>query len=78
MCLVLTLNEKRLRKLGQVINNSISMGDQVDITNIDQDSSTIIDTLNKLDKRNKIIIGSDVNTRRRVKASRRIISKSSS
>ena len=53
VCLVTTLNEKRLRKLGQVINNSISMGDQVDITNIDQDSPTIIDTLNKLDKRNK-------------------------
>ena len=54
------------------------MGDQVDITNIDQGSPTIIDILNKLDKRNKIIIGSDVNTRRRVKARRRLISKSTS
>jgi len=78
VCLVLTLNEKRLRKLGQVINNSISVGDQVDITNIDQDSPTIIDILNKLDKRNKVVVSNDVNTRQRVKARRRLISKSSS
>ena len=64
--------------LGQVIKNSISMGDQVDITNIDLGSPTIIDILNKIDKRNKDIVSSDVNTRRRVKARRRLISKSSS
>ena len=54
------------------------MGDQVDITNIDQDSPTIIDILNKLDKRNKVVVSNDVNTRQRVKARRRLISKSSS
>ena len=52
--------------------------DQVDVINTEQDSPTIIDILNKIDKRNKDIVRSDVNTRRRVKATRRIISKSSS
>ena len=52
--------------------------DQVDVINTEQDSPTIIDILNKIDKRNKDIVSSDVNTRRRVKARRRIISKSSS
>ena len=39
---------------------------------------TIIDILNKIDKRNKNIVSSDVNTRRRVKARRKLISKFSS
>ena len=52
--------------------------DQVDIISTEQDSPTIIDILNKRDKRNKEIVSSDVNTRRRVKTRRRLISKSSS
>ena len=52
--------------------------DSVDIINTEQDSSTIIDILNKIDKKNKETVSSDVNTRRRVKARRRLISKSSS
>ena len=41
--------------------------DQVDIINTKQDSPTIIDIIKKIDKRNKEIVSSDVNTRRRVK-----------
>jgi len=52
--------------------------DQVDIINTEQDSPTIIDILNKIDKRNDEIVSSDVNTRRGVKARRKLISKSSS
>ena len=51
--------------------------DQVDIINTEQDSPTIIDISNKIDKRNKEIVTSDVNARRRVKARRRLILKSS-
>jgi len=42
------------------------------------ESPTITDILNKIDKRNKEIVSSDINTRRRVRARRRLISKSSS
>ena len=52
--------------------------DQVDVINTEQDSPTIIDILNKIDKRNDDIVTSDVNTRQRVRARRRLISKSSS
>ena len=52
--------------------------DQVDDINTEQDSPTIIDILNKIDKRNKAIVNGDVNTRRRVKSRPRLISKSSS
>ena len=52
--------------------------DQVDVINTEQDSHTIKDLLNKIDKRNKEIVSSDVNTRRRVKARQRLTSKSSS
>ena len=41
--------------------------DQVDIIDTKQDSPTIIDIIKKIDKRNKEIVSSDVNTRRRVK-----------
>ena len=37
--------------------------DQVHIINTEQDSPTIIDILNKIDKRNDEIVSSDVNTR---------------
>ena len=50
--------------------------DQIDIMNTEQDSPIIIYILNKIDKRNEEIVTSDVNTRRRVKARRRLISKS--
>ena len=52
--------------------------DQIDSINTVQPSPTIIDILNKIVKRNNKIVSSDVNTRRRVKARRRLISKSSS
>ena len=42
------------------------------------ESPTISDILNKIDKRNKEIVSSDINTRRRVRARRRLILKSSS
>ena len=47
--------------------------DQVDIINIEQDLPTIIDILNKIVKRNDEIVTCDVNTRRRVRARRRLI-----
>ena len=43
-----------------------------------KESPTIADILNKIDKINKEIVGSDINIRRRVRARRRLISKSSS
>ena len=43
-----------------------------------KESPTIADTLNKIDKRNEEIVSSDINIRRRVRARRRLISKSSS
>ena len=52
--------------------------DQVGVINTKQNSPKIIDIINKIDKRNKKIVSSDVNTRRRVKARRRLISNSSS
>ena len=52
--------------------------DQVDIINTEQDSSTIINILNKRDKRNDEIVSSDVNTIWRVTARRKVISKFSS
>ena len=52
--------------------------DQVDIIDTEQDSPTIINILNKIDKRNDEIITSDVNTKRRVRARQRLISESSS
>ena len=52
--------------------------DQVDIINTEQDSPTIIGILNKIDKKKNKIVSSDVNIRRRVRARRRLISKSSS
>ena len=52
--------------------------DQVGVINTKQNSPKIIDIINKIDKRNKKIVSSDVNTRRRVKVRRRLISKSSS
>ena len=52
--------------------------DQVAFINTEQDSPTIIDILNKIVKKNKEIVSSDVNTRRKVRARRRLISKSSS
>ena len=51
--------------------------DQVDTINTEQDSPTIIDILSKIDKRNDEI-SSNVNTRRRVRARRSLILKSSS
>ena len=45
---------------------------------VNNESLTISDILNKIDKRNKEIVSCDINTRRRVKARRRLISKSSS
>ena len=52
--------------------------DQVDIINTEQDSPIILDILNKVDKKNDEIVTRDINTRRRVRARRRLISKSSS
>ena len=43
-----------------------------------KESPTIADILNKIDKRNKEIVSSDINTRRRVNSRRRLISNSSS
>ena len=51
---------------------------QVNIINTEQDCLTIIEILHKIDNRNDEIVTSDVNTRRRVRARRRLISKSSS
>ena len=42
-----------------------------------KESLTIADILNKIDKRNKEIVSSDINTRRRERARQRLISKSS-
>ena len=50
---------------------------QIDMINTEQDSPTIIVILNKIDKKNKGIVISNVNTRRKVKTRRRLISKSS-
>ena len=50
---------------------------QIDMINNEQDSPTIIVILNKIDKKNKGIVISNVNTRRKVKTRRRLISKSS-
>ena len=71
---------QQLLTINSIFKNPIysEQSDQVDAINTEQDSPTIIDILNKIDKRNKDIVSSDVNTRRRVKARRRIISKSSS
>ena len=52
--------------------------DQVGIINTEQDLPTIMDILNKIDKRNDEIVSSDVNIRQRVRARQRLISKSSS
>ena len=52
--------------------------DQVDTINTEQDSPTIITILNKIDKRNDEIVSCDLYTGRRVRARRRLISKSSS
>ena len=48
--------------------------DQVDIINTKQYSPTIIDIVNKIEKLNDDIVTCDVNTRRRVRARRRLIS----
>ena len=48
--------------------------DLVNIINTEQDSLTIIDILNKIEKRNDGIVICGVNTRQRVRARRRLIS----
>ena len=71
---------QQLLTIKSILKNPIysEQSDQVDFINTEQDSSTITDILNKIDKRNKEIVSSVVNTRRRVKARQRLISKSSS
>ena len=53
-------------------------GEESEQVDNNEESPTISDILDKIDKRNKEIVSSDINTRRRVRARRRLISKSSS
>ena len=49
--------------------------DYADIVNMDKGSPTIVDLLSKIKNRNNDLETSDINTRRRVKARRRLIAK---
>ena len=53
-------------------------GEENEQVDKNEESPSISDILDKIDKRNKEIVSSDINTRRRVRARRRLISKSSS
>ena len=52
--------------------------DDVDLVDIERESSTIVDLISEINNRNNDLEKSDVNTRRRVKARRRLILKTSS
>ena len=52
--------------------------DYADIVNMDKGSPIIVDLLSKIKNRNNDLETSDINTRRRVKARRRLISKADS
>ena len=52
--------------------------DDVDLVDIERESSTIVDLISEINNRNNDLETSDVNTRRRVKARRRLISKAGS
>ena len=51
-------------------------GEENEQVDKNEESPSISDILDKIDKRNKEIVSSDINTRRRVRARRRLISKS--